>query len=296
MSFRSLRFRIMRGGHPMRASKRCQLRGPLHGFTLVEMLLVIGIIATLIAILLPALSAARRQAALVTCTSNLRQLTATCLLHASAHQGYAPVAGNLEGYPLAYQDDPVVLGDAAGRRYTYWVGARRPVASFEKSIIKYWTKSDELAISGASFRLPALRPFRCPAMDDTGLGRLNGRMSIETTPPGGYYWHSNGDYVVNEGFTGFRTTPPAAARRLRGHLARVRSPSSTVLIADGRPRYDYWVLWTPTDPVGTVTLGDAWLDRTRTPTRTASKDNFDPRRHRGRMNVAFLDGHVETLH
>jgi len=59
-----------------------------RGFTLVELLIVIGIIAVLIAILMPALSAAREHAKRVQCMSNLRQLTAAWLMYANENKGH----------------------------------------------------------------------------------------------------------------------------------------------------------------------------------------------------------------
>ncbi|HEY7116375.1 MAG TPA: prepilin-type N-terminal cleavage/methylation domain-containing protein [Tepidisphaeraceae bacterium] len=57
-------------------------------FTLVELLVVIGIIALLIAILMPALSRARSQAKATQCMSNLRQIGQQMLVYAHFNRGW----------------------------------------------------------------------------------------------------------------------------------------------------------------------------------------------------------------
>src|SRR5687767_4948897 len=76
----------------VRSSRRPTSHGAARagGFTLVELLVVIGIIALLVAILLPSLNKAREQANKAKCLSNLRSLGQAMVLYANDHKDRLP--------------------------------------------------------------------------------------------------------------------------------------------------------------------------------------------------------------
>lgn len=80
-------WRLMKMQNP-----KSEIHNRRAGFTLVELLVVIAVIAILAGLLLPALAAGKRKAQSIRCVSNLRQIGMTVRIHADDHEGRLPRA------------------------------------------------------------------------------------------------------------------------------------------------------------------------------------------------------------
>jgi len=81
------------------------------GFTLIELLVVIAIIALLLAILMPSLQAAKRQAQAIICRSNMRQIGLAAIFYAEANETYVPRGAGGDGNLLWFNRFLPYLGE-----------------------------------------------------------------------------------------------------------------------------------------------------------------------------------------
>jgi len=101
------------------------MRRTSKAFTLVELLVVIGIIALLISMLLPVLNKARAAAQNVVCMSNLRQTSICFMFFASDNKDHLPASEAFYGAPLPSAQFPGYSGPSWTNAWINWSVATR---------------------------------------------------------------------------------------------------------------------------------------------------------------------------
>jgi prepilin-type N-terminal cleavage/methylation domain-containing protein/prepilin-type processing-associated H-X9-DG protein len=267
-----------------------------RAFTLVELLVVIGILALLISILLPALSKAREKANQIKCCAQQRQILQGMMLHANDHRGYMPLAGqiNIATSGLTLASTPADVQDARREKYEYYGTTTLHITSTAAGIGKYLGQGIDFTSKQTledSLNTGVIRQIMVCPSDKEG-----GRYGV-TVQQGGSHWSS---YAFNEAALGWWT---AGNPGYRGHSVRFPHAASLMLLADAAPRGasfssedpTSWMLWNDGDR--DCTMGDWYRQCIGKPPVKGAGDVrlLDKIRHKGRIMVGFADGHVDNF-
>jgi prepilin-type processing-associated H-X9-DG protein len=158
----------------------------------VELLVVVGIIAVLVALLLPALSKARRAARVVQCSNQLRNLYYGFYFYANANEGWLPYGYWTDSRPGQSTDfswDDMLLMENYGSLYSRRL-TRNEVAYFGAGTwlkvpkLKCPEDSDDTFYSGQAWRItyaPIMGPSNGAGV--VGYGDVLGSFGTATVPP-----------------------------------------------------------------------------------------------------------------
>ena len=244
-------------------------RGRRTGFSLIEVLVVIAIIALLIALLLPAVQHAREAGRRIQCASRLRQLTL-----------------GVHNYADTYREMmiPYVIEDAARLAFLSTFSGSQGTAQFWFGTVNYDEPNPARQLDYTQGPLaPYLETnrvaFQCPEFGPAQMDNVRFGHPASGFGFNGYYLsRSSGLDWPPPNFIPVPHPDPATWR-----MAEVTEPGRTIVFADSAqvkltsffpPEFSFeenWIL----DP----------------PSRNFPTIHF---RHNDTANVAFLDGHVET--
>ncbi len=264
-----------------------------RAFTLVELLVVISIIGVLVALLLPAVQAAREASRRIKCTNNLKQIGLAFLNHHGAH-GQFPTGGWNWNFPPTYVEGTPVSGSGQKAGWGFQI---LPYVEAQN----VWQAGPEIAVG------TLLDFFFCPS-----------RRSPQTVvhsdsyaPPitGGQITHALCDYaasnremtgVVRRAFSTPLTGPSKLVAPVR--LAQVTDgTSNTLLAADKRLNIAQLGEWQEDDNEGyTVGWNEDTIRRTdRSPSPDhvgqGDGDKLFGSSHPEIIDAVFVDGSVRTI-